>query len=250
MQNKPCRQEGCQITTEVFGEANAPEIRCFYPDANWEPATLDQTIECEACPMLSIHCGHLVDVRISRSKNSKISFRLHGTYNRPTGNDELYMTLQVSRDPNCPYSLLLRYPGYLCGAFNRNGMTLDITIPAGHCFKSFAINARSINSSVDLISSTRLRLSAHEDISAKLISPQVMATARTGMCLTFTAAKQSTVVDISCDGYIELTLLGYDAYEVVCPSSGHLVGRKYRLSLFPVTFRGKVISKTGEAMIV
>ena len=249
MPNKPCRREGCSITTEVCGEADELKTMCFYPDAEWEAVELDQVMECEACKMLSIHCGHLVDVRITQSKSKHLSFRLHGSYNRPINSDDLYMTIQAPNDPQCPYSLLLHHHGYLCEAFNRNRLTLDITIPANHRFNTLAINGRSIHSSIMLLASTRIRLNADDDISAKLSSPRIYAYAKTGICLSCLADKQSSLVDMACDNYIELTLDGYDSCEVVC-SSGNLISQKYRLSLFPVTFKGKVISKTGEAMII
>lgn len=250
MPNRPCNQEGCQMTTEVFGEADMPEIRCLYPDTEWESATVNQTLECEACPALSIHCGRLIDVQIVPSKTKKITFSLHGTYNRPCGTEGIYMALQVSRDAQCPYSLLLKAPSYLCEAYNRNGLTLDISIPSNYHFSSIAINARSIHTSVFLSATNRIRLSADEDISAKLLSPRIYAYAKTGICVTCSAPKQSTMTDIICDDYVELTLNGYDAYELTCPRPDSIVSHKYKLSLFPVTFRGKVISKSEDVMIV
>ena len=222
----------------------------MYPEAEWERTNVDQILECAPFPMLAVHCGFLVDVRLSQSKSSKITFRLHGTYNRPVGAEDLYIALQLSHDTHWPNNLILQRPGYLCEAFNAYGLTLEIGLPKDFCFTSLAINARSILSPILISASKRLRLNASEDIEAKLCSPRILATAEKGICLSCTAPGETTLADISSNGYIGLTLSGYDAYDLVCPAPDRFAKHQYRLSLNPTVFRGKVLSTIYDAVIV
>ena len=250
MSEKPCHHDVCEFTTEVFGEAGEPILQCYYPDVDWEKAEVDQLLECDPYPMLAIHCGYLVDVRISQSKSSKITFRFHGVYNRPVETEDICIALEASCDLRWPSNLILQRPGYLCEAFNANGLTLDIGLPKDFCFTSFAVNARSIQSPILISASKRLRLNATEDIEAKLCSPRMLVTAEKGICLSCVAPGETTIAEISAKEYVELNLLGYDAYDVVCPAPGQFAQHQYRPALNPTIFRGKVLSATCDAGIL
>lgn len=250
MTEKPCRRESCEFSVEVFGEAEPSEEKCLYPDTKWIKTDADQTLECEPCSRLSIFCGSLADIRITRSASQKISFRLSGNYNRPEDGAELYISLRVSRDEKWSRTLILQGPGYLCEAYYADGLTLEISIPKDWQFDTFAANGKSISSTVPLCSKTSVRLTALDHIDAKLCAPRFYASAHKGICLTSEAAGKLNIGEILCDEYIELTLSGYDCCDAVCPIPGVSFHRNYRLSLVPTVFRGKVISKIGDAIIV
>lgn len=250
MSEKSCRREKCQFAMEVFGESEPSESKCLYPDVEWEKVEVDQALECEACPALSIHGGSLLNVKINRSKTPKITFRLRGNYHRPTSSEDLYIALQVAKDPQWPCSLILRCPAYICEAYQADGLTLEVCIPQNYRFNSLAINARSIHTSIPLCASNRVRLNAAQDIVAKLSAPWIYANAETGICITCEANKKKTTAEILCRDYIELTLDGYDRYVVTSPVPQQYVQHNYRLALNPTEFKGKVLSSTCDAVII
>lgn len=250
MNEKPCHRESCSFSVEVFGEADPSENKCLYPNVKWVRTEVDQHLECDACARLSIHGGALTNIRISRSKTSKITFRLHGSYNRPEGAAELCISLRVSRDNKWPRSLILQGGGYLCEAYQADGLTLEIAIPKDWQFDSFVANGRTIHSTIPVSAQSTIRLTASDYIDAKVRCSRFCATAYKGIILTSEAQGRQTIAEIFCNDYIELTLLGYDCCDTVCPSPGIGFRRNYRLSLVPTVFKGKVISRTGEATII
>lgn len=250
MTEKPCCRESCEFSMEVFGEAEPSEEKCLYPDTKWIKTDADQTLECEPCSRLSIFCGSLADIRITRSPSQKISFRLSGNYNQPEDRAELYISLRVSRDEKRLRTLILQGPGYLCEAYQADGLTLEVSIPKNWKFDSFAANGKSISSTVLICSEAIVRLTALDYIDAKLCAPHFSVTAHKGICLTSEAAGRLNIGEIICDEYIELTLSGYDCCDAICPVPGVNFHKNYRLSLIPTVFRGKVISKIGDAVIV
>lgn len=249
MSEAPCGREDCEFVTEVFGEADSSDRKCLYPGAEWEKVNIDQSLECEPCMMLAIHCRNLIDVNISRSSSKKIKFRLHGTYHRPANSDDLYMAFQVSKDLRWPYNLIIQGPGYICEAFQADGLRLDISIPDHFVFSTLVINAKSIHSSIPLKAKDRIRLQATADIVCKLCSPKIWAKAQTGICLTCEAFNRLTEADISCRDYVEVTLSGYDSYYIASPIPQHYIRNTLRATLCPTVFRGNVLSGTGDTTI-
>lgn len=249
MLKKPCGRESCVFSVEVFGEAEPPVEKCLYPDREWIKTSVDMTIDCDVCSRLAIHCGSLADIRIVRSTTQEICFRLHGNYFCPVDSEELYIALEVARDNGWPANLILRCPGHLCEAFHADGLTLEVAIPEESSFDSFAANARSIHSDILLRSPGHIRLSTIGDIVAKLHAPWIYAHAERGIRLTCETKGINTAVDIHCLDYVELTLDGYDCYELVAPSAGSYIRQDYHLVPAPVAFYGKVISKSQNVAL-
>lgn len=249
MNEKPCRRESCTFSMKVFGEADPSEEKCLYPDAKWIKTDIDQTVKCDPCPKLSIHCGSLANIQIIPSKERAIQFRLYGNYYRPEDASDLYISLRVSRGEKFSRSLILQGPGYLCEAYQADGLTLEVAVPKDWRFETFSANGKAISSLIPVSATTHVRMSALENIDAKLCSPRVIASAHSGIYLRSEAVDKLTVADITCDSYIELTLSGYDCCDVTYPVPGVRYHRNYRLSLIPTTFSGKVLSHTGEAVI-
>lgn len=249
MSQNPCGRETCEFITEVFGEAESPEMKCLYHGADWETVKVDQSLECDPISMLAIHCQNIIDVKIIRSAKKKLRFHLHGEYNRPVGSDEIYMALQAPKDKRWLYSLILQGPGYLCEAFYTKALQLEVFIPEQFVFSAFVVSARSIQSPVMLKAKDRIRLTASLDIVCKVCTPKIWATAQTGVCLTCEAFDHLTEANISCQDYIEVTLGGFDSYSVISPIPQHYIRQKLRSAHFPAIFKGSVISATGDATI-
>ena len=248
--NKPCGFEYCEFTTEICGEAGEPIRRCQYPDVQWVRTQVDQRLECDPCKRLVVHCGSLVDIRISHTRSDKITFRLHGVYNRPITCKELCISFQETLIADHPTTLILRRPGYLCEAFNAHSLTLDIGLPKGFCFETLAIFGKTILCPVQLQAADRLRLDATDNIVAKLQSRQVFINANTEICLACEAPNETTTVEIHSYGRIELQLIGYSGYDLICPVADRSMKAIWGYEAKPILLCGEIISGIEDVTIM